>query len=230
MTRADERAARRVVRTKLATARNVLAELGRSKAAALKEITRNCRTARRAVRDRVKAWRKLQTELLKTANYGARAEVRDRCEAQKRRAIREASDAAEGVRRAIAIEVEHLGELKRASKPVNPKRRAGGHRAEERRAEALEEIANNLPAEYLPIFQASINDPGIQRAIRRGQSGNARLSATEAVLEYIAEHPHLAWELERKHEADAIRDFERHHKTLRRMSKQKRPDLADVPF
>ena len=230
MSRSEERRARTEVRRKLAEARKVLKELNAARSAALRQIARDCKGARRDVRARVKAWKSHQAEIMKAAIYGARAQMRNTCEARKRQALDESRTAVDGVRAAIAIEKRHLEELKRAAAPANPRRKMGGVRAEQKRREALDEIAANLPAEYIEVWEAFREAPDVQKAIRRAAKPGARLSATEAVLEYFEHNPQITYDLQRKIEADAIKDWEAHERELKRLAKKKRVSLDEVPF
>lgn len=230
MSRAEERKRRAEIRRKLAEARKVLKQLAKHKREALKQISRECRAARVAVRARVKAWRKHQAELLKAADYGARAQLRAECERKQRDAITNARTKAEGVRHVLKLEAEHLAEVRRMEKPRNPRRAAGGIRAAEKRAEFEGEIAANLDGEARQVWDKFKHLPEFQNALKKAARPGARLSATEAVLEHLQENPDLINDL-RRGVMDVDAEWIARHKELERLSKLKvLPPDDDLPF
>lgn len=232
MSRREEAQKRAEIRRRLVEARKVLRELKRHKAAALKQIKRDCKAARVAVRARVKAWRKLQAEIMKAADYGARAQARDACDKRKREAIAKAATAADAALRAIEIEREHLRDQIAKQPSKNPKRVKAGVRTAERIAEAYEEIANNLPPDQRVVFERFQHTPDLRNVIEKASKPGSRVSPTEAILDYFHDHAHLVNDLHNLYDEDAAKMWAERERHWSKLSKAKRlpDDLEDVPF
>ncbi len=241
-TRSQERAQRVEVKRQIAEARKVLAAIAKSRKAAIAQIKLDCRAAKKHVRARVKAWRKLQDEIMKAADYGARAQALDDCQTAQRKAKAKAKTEAQGVLDALALHDAHLVELRRAEKPSNPRRRRGGLRAAEKAGEVYDEIKANLPAEWLTAFERFKHRPDIQRTIRGAQKPGSLRSPSEAILEYFAEHADIVHDEHRAIDADADREWKARLKELERLHRlglpapdewtprEREPGDDDTPF
>lgn len=226
MSRSEESRRRAAIRVKIAHARKMLRELAKTKREALKQIKQECRAARVDIRARVKVWRQMQAQLLKAAERDAKHHARAKCDRAKHDAMMSAKTTAEGLRQALAIENAHLAEQKNQQKAVNPRRRAGGHRAAEHYAEALDEIAYNLPERFKAVFEIKKNERAIQNTIRKAQRPGSMWSPSEAVLHYLEEHPEATWQVDRGYFDDADRMWRDQLKAHQEQAKAKAPKLT----
>ena len=109
----------------------------------------------------------------------ARAEAKSVCALEKKKAhaIKDKVKAARAEREAEAKEQRTLRRLERHHKE-RARERPGVSKAE-RRAESDEEVRGNIPPSLVPLFDR----------VKRQIHGTARMSRTEAFLQYAHEHP-----------------------------------------
>jgi hypothetical protein len=216
-----EREHRRAAREKLVHLRQQIRDAKQLRRTAIVQAKERCRAERIAARARARELRRRALEELREAVRRERAAARETCAADLA-AAHGIADKVERTRAELAAERKYQRELRRIER-ANRAARLDTKRATraERRGESDEEVAGNIPPEFLSLWQR------VKGRIR----GSDRMTRTEAFLEYAHNHPaEVLTALEDRTE-EVIRELEAREGQARRELKRKPPRevYADLP-
>jgi hypothetical protein len=146
---------------------------------ALKGAKAKCRTDRVEVRARVRELRARARAELRAAVLLERRQAKETC-ATARTWARSLGTKVERARAALEAERAYRREMRRIELGNKARRKEEKRStAKERRGESDDEVAGNLPPEYLDLWER----------VKRSIHGGPRMSRTEAFLKYAEEHP-----------------------------------------
>jgi hypothetical protein len=146
---------------------------------AVKAARAKCRTDRVDVRARVRELRARARAELRAAIALERRQAKETC-ATAQTWAKSLGTKVERARAALEAERTYRREMKRIEAGNKARfREEKRASAKERRGESDDEVAGNLPPEYLDLWER------VKRSIR----GGPRMSRTEAFLKYAEEHP-----------------------------------------
>ncbi len=221
--RAVDKDYRRKERAKVTNLGAALRKLRAHQEAALKATAEHCRAERHALAEK----RAAALAALREALRAERAAARRTCALRKDDARARLTDDIERARAELEAERKYQTDLRRIERGNHAARRGAPRTSRaERRSESDDEVRVNLPPELVPLFEK----------VRRGIKGSARVSRTEAFLQYAEEHPREVLAV-LDDQADAlVREMEEKQRRAPRprkampRAKASRAELADVPF
>lgn len=195
-------------KVQLAKLREAIAAAKAAKRERMREVTSMCKSERARLKVRAAELRAQLRETLRAEREAAK----DTC-STNRTSTRKASDIEiEGARRALSSERHEQRVIARVDAPKrNPRGKANPRAAAERRQESDDEVRHNLDPQLVPVFDK----------VRRGISGSARRSRTEAFLEWVHDHPYMVWEILEAKAADDLKRLEREEAKLAREMRNK---------
>lgn len=164
-------------RAKLKKLRAHLRDARRLKRLRLREVVQACKAARRRLRERRKELQARYRAELAGLHERERLASRRRCDGAKTKARSKGTDRVHRAAAALSAERRHQDTMRLWAKP-NPLRTPQQSRRGEGLAESDSQVANNLPADLLPVW----------RSVKSRIKGTARRSRTEAFLEWVQEH------------------------------------------
>jgi hypothetical protein len=146
---------------------------------ALRDAKTKCRTDRVDVRQRVRELRARARAELRAAIVLERRSAKETC-ATALTWAKSLGTKVERARAALEAERSYRREMRRIEAGNKARRREEKRStARERRGESDDEVAGNLPPEYLDLWER----------VKRSIHGSPRMSRTEAFLKYAEEHP-----------------------------------------
>jgi hypothetical protein len=223
-----ERDRRKRDREKLRVLRAHLRQAKKLKRARMREVVQACAAARRRLRQRRKELRARYLAELATLQERNRLASRTRCDAAKERARARQSDSVRRATAALQAERAHQEQLAVWANPNPLQQRETRRRTAEYIAESDSVVANNLPADLLPVW----------RAVKSRIKGGARRSRTEAFLEWVQEHRGEVQRIVSRQIDDDVAELVAHEAELRKHVMQpahyrrmsSRELASDVPF
>jgi hypothetical protein len=171
---------KRQQKEELARLRGELREAFGKKRGALRAARLRCREGRREVRRRLAELRLRVLAELRETFAREKAEARATCRAGIEHA-KELGAAHKVARGKLHAERQYRAEMRRieSANRARKKEHARGLKKAERRSESDDEVRQNIPPEWLSLFDR------VKASIR----GSARQTRTEAFYHYVEEHP-----------------------------------------
>jgi hypothetical protein len=216
---------RREAREKLVSLRTQIRDAKALRRSAIAQAKERCRTERIAARARARAMKERALEQLREALHRERQLARDTCTAS----LAEARGIKDKVRHARAeLQAERayqrdLRRIERANRVARLEiRRSTGS---ERGGESDDEVRGNIPPELAGLWE------GVKGRIR----GTARMTRTEAFLQYAHDHPTEVLEVLEDRTEALIRELEAKERKVARelhrgTSRRRSSELEEAPF
>jgi hypothetical protein len=201
-----EREHKRAARAKLVGLREQIRDAKAMRRSAIVQTKERCRVERLAARARAREMRRRALEELREALRRERAAARDAC-VTGLTAARAIADEVQRARAELAAERSYQRELKRIER-ANRAARLEAKRStrRERRGESDEEVAGNIPPEFLSLWQR------VKSRIR----GSDRMTRTEAFMQYAHDHPAEVLTALDDRTEEVIRELEARERSTRR--------------
>lgn len=214
---------RRKDREKLAELRGAIARAKQHRRELVTGAVERCRAERVALRQRYRARKEQLLAELRAERQRERDLARGRCASRKQSARAAGGEGVTTAAKALRTERSFMREMRRTERDARARERVRVSAAE-RRAESDDEVRANLPPELVPVFER----------VRRSIKPSSRASRTEVFLRWAEEHPDeiVALEAEAADRAVAalVRERQQHERAMRKKSRYRRPELAEVPF
>lgn len=217
-------------RARIVELRALIRDVKKRRQAAMLATRAKCKTGAAAARERAKqrviAIREQAREFVRTARREEILKARAVCNARKARIRASALGARAKRKQELEAERAFQREMHRINQWANRRRQHARATAVEKRQESDDEVRQNLPPEFVPLFEK----------IKRSIKGSTRHSRTEELMHYAEEHPaevvDAQVELSQREIAKLIHEQAKLERQVRRPRAYKATaaELADIPF